>query len=85
MFFDPTTGSGAYVGNCTFIAGSGLATLNQLNANGYTFGGTLSSNTSGGNVPAGYDLQCDGVVEVEVIVGVEEKSWGGIKGLYRGR
>jgi hypothetical protein len=83
MFFDPSTGSGAYEGNCSFNAGSGLATLNQLNANGYTFGGTLSSNASGGNVPGGYDLQCDGVIEVEVIVGVQQKSWSRIKDLYR--
>lgn len=83
LYFDPSSGSGAYEGNCTFTAGSGLATLNQLNANGYTFGGTLDSNASGGNVPQGYDLQVDGVVEVEVIVGVESRTWGSVKEMYR--
>jgi hypothetical protein len=83
LFFDPSTGSGAYEGNCSFTSGSGLSTLNQLNASGYTFGGVLDSAASAGNVPAGYDLQVDGVIEVEVIVGVEEKSWGAVKGLYR--
>lgn len=83
MYYDPSTGTGAYEGNANFTAGSGLATLNQLNANGYTFGGTLSTGASGGNVPAGYDLQVDGVIEVEVIVGVQPKSWSGIKEMYR--
>ncbi len=83
MFYDSATGSGAYEGNASFTAGSGLVTLNQLNAAGYTFGGTLGSAASGGNVPAGYDLQVDGVIEVEVIVGVEQKSWGAVKDLYR--
>lgn len=83
MFYDSSTGTGAYEGNVLFSSGSGLATLNQISANAYTFGGTLNTNASGGNVPQGYDLQCDGVIEVEVIIGVEEKSWSGIKDLYR--
>jgi hypothetical protein len=83
MFYDPATGSGAYEADASFTAGSGLATLNQIQANGYTFGGTLDANGSGGNLPAGYDLQVDGVIEVEVIVGVEDQSWSHIKGLYR--
>src|SRR5262245_12959873 len=83
MFYDPSTGSGAYEADANFIAGTGLATLNQIQANGYTFGGTLDASGSGGNLPAGYDLQVDGVIEVEVIVGVEQQSWSQIKGLYR--
>jgi len=83
LFYDTATGSGAYEGNVTFTSGSGLTTLNQIQANGYTFGGVLSDNTSGGNVPEGYDLQVDGTIEVEVIVGVQQKSWSGIKDLYR--
>jgi hypothetical protein len=83
MFFDSSTGTGAYEGSCSFTSGTGLAALNQLNANGYTFGGTLNSGASANNVPQGYDLQCDGVVEVEVIIGVENESWGTIKDMYR--
>ena len=80
--FDPSTGNGAYEGNCAFTSGSGLTTLNQLNAGGYTFGGLLDSTVSS-NIPAGYQLAVDGSVEVEVIVGVEEKSWGAVKDLFR--
>lgn len=83
LFFDPSTGSGAYEGNIDFTSGSGLTTLNQINADGYTFGGVLNSTASGGNVPQGYDLQVDGLIEVEVIVGVEETGWGAVKQLYR--
>src|SRR5262245_18192967 len=83
LFYDTSTGSGAYEGDVVFTAGSGLTTLNQIQADGYTFGGVLSNNAAGGNVPDGYDLQVDGVIEVEVIVGVEQKSWSGIKDLYR--
>lgn len=83
LFIDTTTGSGAYESSANFTSGSGLATLNQLQANGYTFGGVLNSSASGGNNPAGYDLQVDGTIEVEVIVGVQEKTWGAMKNLYR--
>jgi hypothetical protein len=83
LFYDTSTGSGAYEGDVTFTSGSGLTTLNQIQADGYTFGGVLSDNAAGGNVPDGYNLQVDGVIEVEVIVGVQEKSWSGIKDLYR--
>jgi hypothetical protein len=83
LFFDPSTGSGAYEGQADFTGGSGLATLNLLNARGYTFGGTLSRLASGGNVPQGYDLQVDGIIEVEVRVGVEPSSWSHIKEMYR--
>jgi hypothetical protein len=79
MAYDLSTGTGAYEGQANFTGGSGLATLNLLNANGYTFGGTLRN----GSVPQGYDLQVDGVIEVEVRVGVEPSSWSHIKDLYR--
>lgn len=83
LIIDTATGSGAYEGNVSFNSGTGLATLNQIQANGYTFGGVLSSGAAGGNVPAGYDLQVDGTLEVEVRVGVEQKSWGAVKSLYK--
>jgi hypothetical protein len=83
LFFDTASGTGAYEGNVSFTSGSGLATLNQIQANGYTFGGVLNNTAAAGNVPDGYDLQIDGVIEVEVVVGVEQKSWSEIKGLYR--
>ena len=83
MAYDTSTGSGAYEAQAAFTGGSGLATLNLLNANGYTFGGTLGPGAAGGNVPQGYDLQVDGVLEVQVRVGVQPSSWSHIKEMYR--
>jgi len=85
LYYDTTTGSGAYEANANFTAGSGLATLNLINATGYTFGGVLNDATAAGNVPQGYDLQVDGVVEVRVPVAVKAESWSAVKGLYSNR
>jgi hypothetical protein len=81
--YDTSTDSGAYEGTVAFSSGSGLVALGQLNANGFTFGGLISRPVSGGTVPQGYDLQCDGTIAVEVRVGVENKSWGAVKEMYR--
>jgi len=83
LYFDTTTGTGAYEGYLTFDEGTGLATLNQINAPGYTFGGVLSSAAAGGNVPTGYDLQVDGVIQVGPFVAVQPKSWGAVKEMFR--
>jgi len=83
MYYDPSTGTGAYEATAQFTSGTGLAALNQLNADAYTFGGTLGNGAAGGNVPQGYDLQVDGVIEVTVPVGVQRQSWSGIKEMYR--
>jgi hypothetical protein len=82
LFVDNNTGSGAYEADCQFTSGSGLATLGQLNANGYTFGGVLDRRATA-NIPQGYDLAVDGVISVQVQVGVEQRSWGAVKELYR--
>ena len=82
LFFDPSTGSGAYEANANFTSGSGLATLGQMDALGYTFGGVLDRST-GATIPQGYDLQADGVIQVQVRVSVEPRSWGAVKDLYR--
>lgn len=84
LYFDTVTGVGAYEAQCDFDSGIGLAALNQFpGAAGFTFGGVLSPAAAGGNVPQGYDLQTDGVIEVTVIVGVESRSWSAIKQMYQ--
>lgn len=83
LFLDTTSGSGAYEAWCHFNAGTGLATLNQIDADGYTFGGVLTSTAVGQNIPQGYDLQVDGLIEVFVRVSVEPKTWGSVKEMYR--
>jgi hypothetical protein len=83
MFFDTNFGVGSYEGFVTFNGGTALGTVNGLQVDGFTYGGTLDSAASVGHVPAGYDLQVDGVIEALIVVAVQEKSWSRIKGLYR--
>jgi hypothetical protein len=79
LYFDTVNGVGSYEGNVTWTAGSGLAMYQN---NGFTFGGVLNSAASSGSVPQGYDLQADGIIEVNPIIAVEDKTWSGVKSLY---
>lgn len=64
LFFDTTTGTGAFEGLCSFTHGSGLdAVLCAQGVEGLTFGGALSFSATGGTVPQGYDLSIDGALE----------------------
>ena len=83
LYFDTATGTGGYEGYLTFALGSGLAALSQISALGYTFGGVLTSAAAGGNVPTGYDLQVDGVLQVGPFVAVQPMSWGAVKEMFR--
>ena len=47
----------------------------------YTWGGNFSD-PSGAQIPDGYDLQVDGVFEIEQSVPTEESSWGSVKALF---
>lgn len=69
------TASGSFVGGLTFTGGDVFPLLSSTD--GWTFGANIA-NVS----PAGYDLQMNGDVFLEV-VSVEEDTWGGIKNLYR--
>ena len=82
MYFDTVNGVGSYEGNVVWNAGSALATINGIQGNGFTFGGVLNNAAASGSVPEGYDLQADGVIEVNVVVGVEKQTWSGVKSLY---
>jgi hypothetical protein len=84
LFYDLATGTGAYEGYLSFTAGTGLAALSQINSPGYTFGGLLSRTAAPGtNIPAGYDLQVDGVLQVGPFIAVKPMSWGAVKEMYR--
>jgi len=79
----PPAAVGSYEGNVTWNAGSALGAITGIQNDGFTFGGVLNDAAAAGSVPDGYDLQADGVIEVKVIIGVEDKTWSGVKGLYR--
>jgi hypothetical protein len=67
LYFDPHTGGGAFEARVQFTEGDCLVALQALRAEGFTFGGVLSPAAAVGNVPEGYDLQVDGLLEAEGI------------------
>ncbi len=63
-------------------ATGGVALVSPCSGCAYTFAGTFTA-PSGAQIPTGYDLQVDGVLEVESAVATETMSWGSVKNLYR--
>jgi hypothetical protein len=74
------SGQGVFEGMLSATGGSALA--GPCTGCAYTFAGTFAAPT-GAQIPAGYDLQVDGILDVESTVGVESMSWGSIKTLFR--
>lgn len=71
-------GAGYYEGHIDGIGG----TIADACADcAYTFGGAFTRET-GAQIPDGYDLQVDGILEVLESVPAAESSWGSIKALY---
>lgn len=75
MSLSDISGGGFFSGDLTFTGGDVFPLLTATT--GWTFGGTLA-----GVSPAGYDVQLNGDVHLQV-VSVENESWGAIKTLYR--
>ena len=48
----------------------------------YTWGGGFTTDANA-QMPEGYDLQIDGVFEIEAAVSTEDATWGSLKALYR--
>lgn len=64
------------------LDGTGGSALGGPCANcAYTFAGTFAGPT-GANIPAGYDLQVDGLLSVERAVATQSSSWGSLKQLF---
>lgn len=73
------SGAGIFEG---YVDGTGGSALAGPCANcAYTFAGTFAAPT-GAQIPAGYDLQVDGVLEVESAVSVETLNWGSLKQMF---
>ena len=65
-----------------YVDGTGGSALAGPCANcAYTFSGTFAAPTAA-QIPAGYDLQVDGVLAVESAVGTEALNWGSLKALF---
>ncbi|RPH93041.1 MAG: hypothetical protein EHM68_16270 [Lysobacterales bacterium] len=73
------SGAGIFEGYIDGTGGSALA--GPCASCAYTFAGTFAAPT-GAQIPEGYDLQVDGVLEVESAVGTETLNWGSLKQLF---
>ena len=78
MFLGPD-GNGTFEGNLNGVAG----TMIDSSCTGcvYTWGGAFTA-ASGAQVPEGYTLQVDGVLEIDAAVSTDAASWGSVKALY---
>ena len=80
MYFDGTGSSGSFEGNLDGVGGS---IIDQGCTNCvYTWGGAFTM-ASGAQIPEGYDLQIDGVFEIDSAVAAETTSWGSVKALFQ--
>lgn len=73
------SGSGVFQGTIDATGGSALA--GPCSDCSYTIAGTFSLLT-GANIPAGYDLQVDGILDVDSAVDNENISWGELKSQF---
>jgi len=72
-------GDGSYEGS---LDGVGGTMINEICDDCvFTWGGNFTSST-GAQIPDGYDLQVDGVFEIDRTVSAEESSWGSVKALF---
>ncbi len=79
VLIQQSSGSGIFQGTINATGGSALA--GPCVDCAYTIAGTFNDLT-GANIPAGYDLQVDGLLDVESAVGVETLNWGSLKQLF---
>lgn len=73
------SGLGIFEGYVDGTGGTALA--GPCGGCAYTFAGTFTGPV-GAQIPEGYDLQVDGVLEVESAVAVEAVNWGSLKALF---
>ena len=78
MFFAPG-GYGSFEGTLDGQAG----TMINGGCTGcvYTWGGSFTQ-AAGAQIPSGYDLQIDGVFQIDAAVPSESASWGSVKALF---
>lgn len=75
---DPT-GAGSYGGSGDGVAGELIATCTGCI---YTWGGAFTQE-AGAQIPEGYDLQLDGILEIDPTVPTQsERAWGALKASY---
>ncbi len=78
--FMTSAGSGSYEGVLTGLGGTMID--GACSGCAYTWGGSFLTSV-GALIPEGYDLQMDGVFEIEAAVESEDSTWDAVKSLYR--
>jgi len=79
MYFDGSGSSGSFSGTLDGVGGS---IIDQMCTSCvYTWGGAFTMGASA-QIPVGYDLQIDGVFEIDSAVDNEPTSWGSVKALF---
>jgi hypothetical protein len=78
VFLNPG-GDGAFEGTLDGIGGTMIDDICSDCV--YTYGGNFTP-PSGAQIPDGYDLQVDGVFEIDRAVSTETSSWGSVKALF---
>ncbi len=73
------SGYGSYEGSLDGIGGTMIDEV--CTGCVYTWGGSFTPAT-GAQIPDGYDLQVDGVFEIEEAVSTENSNWGSVKALF---
>jgi len=78
-FYYAADGSGAYEGALNGLDGE---VIDDVCANcAYTWGGSFTL-AAGAQIPDGYHVQIDGMLELDGSVANEDSTWGGVKALY---
>ncbi len=78
-FFYTADGNGAFEGYLDGLSGEVIDEVCVGCA--YTWGGSFTQ-AAGAQIPAGYDVQIDGVFELDGAVADEQSTWGDVKSLY---
>ncbi len=78
LYFAPG-GYGSFEGTLNGVGGSMID--GSCNGCIYTWAGSFSPEV-GAQIPAGYDLQVDGVFQIDSAVDSETSSWGSVKALF---
>lgn len=78
--FMAATGGGSYEGTLNGISGTLIDEFCEDCV--YTWGGAFSTDV-GAQIPEGYDLQMDGIFEIDISVDTEPTSWDSMKALFR--
>lgn len=78
--FITDAGYGSFEGTLDGLAGEMISEV--CTGCAYSWGGSFTLD-AGAQIPEGYDLQIDGVFEIEAAVPTESTSWGSMKALFR--